>query len=285
MIYSRPSNFSYPILTNTQTDYRDNTFLFDVDVKDNSYSYIFDIEYDLQSDFLMKQLESRSAELILVVQSIDNLLIKVDYDKPFAEISKTRLSLSESSKLQLFVRSVESIDFSTNNDLNSFYNSYKDSIIVDRWMLLAISELILFTGERKNPYTFFKRSVNKDLDCEFKIELDSDFINLVFKKEDFQLLDLPYNRDLNNSYIRSGLERALISFINNNLEGNNSLEDGVLLENIEPSSNLDFKLHSLMSSKGIVELNLDNIDRVISLISDNLIEKNCNAIRRLTNES
>ena len=133
--------------------------------------------------------------------------------------------------------------------------------------------------------SFFKTSVNENLDCEFKVEIDSEFINLIFKDESFRFLDLPYHRNLNNLYIRLGLERALIYFINNYIEANNTIEDGVILENIETNSNLDFKLHSLLISKGISELSLDNIDEVISLISDNLIQKNCSAIRRLTIES
>lgn len=285
MIYSRPTNFSYPILTNTQTDYKENIFTFDIDVKDNLYNYIFDITYDVKSSFLNEQLSNGSAELILVISSTDNLLYNIDYSNPIVEIKKSRLNLNKNTKVQLFIRSVTEINFYNNNDLNDFYNQYKDSIIVPKYMLLAISELILFSGESVNSYEFFKTSVNENLDCEFKIEIDSEFINLIFKDESFRFLDLPYHRNLNNLYIRLGLERALIYFINNYIEANNTIEDGVILENIETNSNLDFKLHSLLISKGISELSLDNIDEVISLISDNLIQKNCSAIRRLTIES
>ena len=155
MIYSRPTNFSYPILTNTQTDYKENIFTFDIDVKDNLYNYIFDITYDVKSSFLKEQLSKGSAELILVISSTDNLLYNIDYSNPIVEIKKSRLNLNKNTKVQLFIRSVTEINFYNNNDLNDFYNQYKDSIVVPKYMLLAISELILFSGESINSYEFF----------------------------------------------------------------------------------------------------------------------------------
>ena len=41
MIYTKPANFPYPVLTNFSTDYNNAEFEFDVDLKENKDNYIF----------------------------------------------------------------------------------------------------------------------------------------------------------------------------------------------------------------------------------------------------
>ena len=56
----------------------------------------------------------------------------------------------------------------------------------------------------------------------------------------------------------------------------------VYLDDIEyPEDGLDFKLYNLMKSKMITELNTENIDEVISKISDKILNKFTSAVRGL----
>ena len=63
-----------------------------------------------------------------------------------------------------------------------------------------------------------------------------------------------------------------------------SAEDGVDLEEIDPPVNaLEAKLYSLMVAKNVSELNWDNMDEVIYKISDNIVRRYSDAIRRTGN--
>lgn len=74
-----------------------------------------------------------------------------------------------------------------------------------------------------------------------------------------------------------GLQKALYRFILNNGEG-----EEVDLDSIDvPDEGLDFKLYNLMKKKMITEINLDNLDEVIYLISDKILDKYTAAVRRM----
>lgn len=74
-----------------------------------------------------------------------------------------------------------------------------------------------------------------------------------------------------------GLQKALYRFVMNNGE------DGeVDLDEIDvPENSLDLKLYNLMKKKMVTEVNLENIDSVIYLISDKILEKFSSAVRGL----
>lgn len=48
-----------------------------------------------------------------------------------------------------------------------------------------------------------------------------------------------------------------------------------------PENGLENKLYRLMTSKNITELSMENLDEVIYKISDNLLMKYCDVVRRL----
>ena len=74
-----------------------------------------------------------------------------------------------------------------------------------------------------------------------------------------------------------GLQKALYRFVMNNGE------DGeVDLDEIDvPENSLDLKLYNLMKKNMVTEVNLENIDSVIYLISDKILEKFSSAVRGL----
>ncbi|MFR8620153.1 MAG: hypothetical protein ACLVEC_05085, partial [Romboutsia timonensis] len=81
----------------------------------------------------------------------------------------------------------------------------------------------------------------------------------------------------NNAYVYMGLQKALYRFVMNNGE------DGeVDLDEIDvPENSLDLKLYNLMKKKMVTDVNLENIDSVIYLISDKILEKFSSAVRGL----
>lgn len=131
----------------------------------------------------------------------------------------------------------------------------------------------------KKPQELFEKKIDPNLKGPFEIELSNETIILKFKNENYQFVDIPNNRDLNNAYIREGLGRAVINFVINNGE-----ENVVEIDEIDPPEvELDFKLYNLMKSRNVKEVSLENIDEVVNIIGNNIIEKFTNAVRGLYN--
>lgn len=74
-------------------------------------------------------------------------------------------------------------------------------------------------------------------------------------------------------YIYEGLSRALFKFIQDN-QNDDDREEFIELNSLsEQSTPLNQKLLDLMLNKGVEELDLDSIDRIISIISNKIVEK------------
>ena len=78
-----------------------------------------------------------------------------------------------------------------------------------------------------------------------------------------------------------GLQKALYRFLINNSEDGESVDIDELSYQSETLNVLDLKLFNLLKSKGIQELNTENIDEVIYLISDRILEKYATAVKGL----
>lgn len=278
MIYKKDANFPYPILTNTSNSYDNCSFILDVNLEENTNEYIFEINYDITSSFIEKLLKDRQATLVLIIQSKDNKFFNIDYGQKTISISKSRISLSKRTTIQLFVQSNEEINFKYNYDLSSFYEEFKDEIDVPKNSILGFSNYVVFEGSNNKPLELFEKKVNPNLKSDVKIELGTETIIINYKNEALQFTDLPQSSTLNNPYVYMGLQKALYRFIVNNDEDHEEVD----LEEMEaPSDGLDFKLYNLMRKKKISELNIENIDEVIYSISDKMLEKYTAAVRRL----
>lgn len=280
MIYKKDANFPYPVLTNASNSYKNCNFILDVNLEENTHNYRFTIEYDIDSEFINEILSSGQAELILVVQSKDNKFFILRNEEKAIEISKSRISLSKRTTLQLLIKSKEDISFKNNYDLSEFYDDFKDEIIVPKNSLLGFSNSLIFEGSTTKPLEIFEKKLDPNLKCDIKIELGSETIIINYKNEALQFNDSSHCAALNNPYIYMGLQKALYRFIINNRTDKDSEE--VDLNSIDcPQGGLDFKLYNLMQKKMITELNLDNMDEVIHTISDKIIEKYTAAVRRM----
>ena len=278
MIYKKDANFPYPILTNTSNSYDNCSFILDINLEENTNEYIFEINYDITSPFIEKLLQNGQATLVLIIQSKDNKFFNIEYGQKTKSISKSRISLSKRTTIQLFIQSNEEINFKNNYDLSFFYEEFKDEIYVPKNSILGFSNSVVFDGSTNKPLELFEKKVNPNLKSDVKIELGSETIIINYKNESLQFTDLPQSSTFNNPYVYMGLQKALYRFIVNNSEDHECVD----LEEIEPPNDgLDFKLYNLMRKKKISELNIENIDEVIYAISDKMLEKYTAAVRRL----
>lgn len=278
MIYKKDANFPYPILTNTSNSYDNCSFILDVNLEENTNEYVFEINYDITSPFIEKLLQNGQATLVLIIQSKDNKFFNIEYGQKTKSISKSRISLSKRTTIQLFIQSNEEINFKDNQDLSSFYEEFKDEIDVPKNSILGFSNSVIFEGSNNKPLELFEKKVNPNLKSDVKIEIGSETIIINYKNEALQFTDLPQSSTFNNPYVYMGLQKALYRFIVNNSEDHEEVD----LDEIEaPSDGLDFKLYNLMRKKKISELNIENIDEVIYSISDKMLEKYTAAVRRL----
>ena len=278
MIYNKDANFPYPILTNTSNSYDNCSFILDINLEENTNEYVFEINYDITSSFVENLLKGGQATLVLIIQSKDNKFFNIEYGQKSRSISKSRISLSKRTTIQLFIQSNEEINFKNNNDLSSFYDEFKNEINVPKNSILGFSNSVVFEGSNNKPLELFEKKVNPNLKSDVKIEIGSETIIINYKNESLQFTDLPQSSTFNNPYVYMGLQKALYRFIVNNSEDHEEVD----LDEIEaPSDGLDFKLYNLMRKKKISELNIENMDEVIYSISDKMLEKYTAAVRRL----
>lgn len=278
MIYKKDANFPYPILTNTSNSYDNCSFILDINLEENTNEYIFEINYDITSPFIEKLLQNGQATLVLIIQSKDNKFFNIKYGQKTKSISKSRISLSKRTTIQLFIQSNEEINFKNNYDLSSFYEEFKDEIYVLKNSILGFSNSVIFDGSTNKPLELFEKKVNSNLKSDVKIELGSETIIINYRNEALQFTDIPQSSTFNNPYVYMGLQKALYRFIVNNSEDHESVD----LDEIEPPNDgLDFKLYNLMRKKKISELNIENIDEVIYSISDKMLEKYTATVMRL----
>ncbi|MDY3374271.1 MAG: hypothetical protein SOX50_13490 [Terrisporobacter othiniensis] len=278
MIYKKDANFPYPLLTNTSNSYDGCNFTLDIELNENTYEYIFQINYDIESDFIKKLIRENKAQLVLVVQSKDNKFFNLSLNETIKTIPKNRISLSKRTTIQLLIQSKEEINFKENNDLNIFYGSIKDQINVPRHSILGFSNSVMFDGSTAKPLELFEKKVDPNLKSEVKVELGSETIIINYKSDELQFIDSPVSSTINNIYVYMGLQKALYRFVNTY----GGEDEEVDLEELDlPTDGLDLKLYGLMKSKMIKNVSLENIDEVICSITDRILEKYTSAVRGL----
>ncbi len=168
------------------------------------------------------------------------------------------------------IKSKEDISFEDNNDLIPFYSDIKSDLIVAKFSVLALSDIVLFDGSNKKPFEIFERKLDPSLKSDIAIEIGEESIIINYKSEDFQFNELPNSKTLNYPYIYMGLQKALYKLIVDEGEDNETLD----IDDMDvPSNGLNLKLYTLLKSKFIEEVNTNNMDEVINIISDKILEK------------
>lgn len=281
MIYNRNAVFSYPVLNNESSSYINNRFYFDVNLKDDSHNFIFEIEYVIENKFILDLLNNRMAVMIFIIQSKDNYFKVLDRQQNKIIIPKNRISLSETTMIQLHIQSLERFSFNNCDELEPFYDEHKNKITIDKYMLLGYSNIVRYQGSKNKPLVLFEKKINPEQNNPFKVELSYESIVLCFQNEELLMRSITQDKNILNLYVYMGLYRALVRFYEENDNG----EEYLIIDTINQnqSSVLNQKLLDLMINKGIEEINPDDIDDVIINISNKLIEKFVNSIEGVAN--
>lgn len=286
MIYTKPTNFSYPILNNLQDDYLDKNFYIDIktDYKDGR-NYQFKLNMDISSEFLLNEIKENRAKMLLIISSVDSRYYEVNIDDPLVKVSDNRVYLKDNTKFQAIIMSTDNINFKDNNDLHPFYDEFKSDINVGPGKLLAFSNYYTFSGNLEEAVDIFKQTINPELAVPIDIKLDSNFITLYFKDSNIGFKNSQDSRDLKNMYLYAGLQKAILNLISKNLNMDKtcdtyeSLENGIAVERINNGNALDMKLKYLLQDKGIEYIYLENVDEVVQKIAEGIVDKYVEAVR------
>lgn len=280
MIYKKAANFSYPILSDMTNCYSNSIFeLKDVNLKENEVEYIFEIDYELESEFIKNLLDEKKAKLFVIISSKDSKFYDLKKTNTI-KIGKKNISLNKKTSIQLFVQSLEQINFCDNNELISIYEELKNEINVDPYSAIAISNIINFDGSKKKPFDLFEKKLDENIKSDIKIELGKETIIIKYKSKDIQFHGMPNSNTLNNPYVYIGLQRALYQFIINNKKEEDMFE--VDIDDIDECDDLlDSKLLDILKTKGIEDIHFDNLDEVIYKITDRALEKNAFLIKEM----
>lgn len=278
MIFNKATVYPYPIYSNTSLDYVDPLFNVTVELTEEDQEYVMVLETELQSKFLQSLIAQGFASMYIVMtSSTTSDLIPFEKELRFV---KEKLDLGNKIRFQLYIIAEKAFTFGLNNELDSYYRRIKDQIIIKSNMMIAMSNIVNFNGQIKKPFELFSWKYNPQLDSEIKIELSTDEIIIHHKEKDYRFLYNDDRRFLNNHYIYLGLQKALMAMFHNNRDLEFiDLEDSS--EELEKSE-LDFKLINFLKVKGITRFSLDEIDHVISQISDGIIAKQAKAVRKIS---
>lgn len=286
MIYKKEASFPYPVLSNTTNSYKEHDFVLDVvNLTEQEDLYSFTFSYEITSSFINQLLSQGSVHIILVIQSQDSFFKILRKGETVVSVPQNRLSLGSRTSMQLLIQSMEEISFSECDELGDFYAEIKEEITVEKNNLIGYSNVVTFEGSENKPLELIERKVDPSLTSAFKVELGPSTIILVFKDEKYQLGGILRNNSIMNMYIYEGLSRALYKFIQDNQSSAENEEFIELNSLSEQSTALNQKLLDLMLNKGIEEIDLESIDKVISVISDNIIEKFVYSIREVNSHA
>lgn len=279
MIYKKDANFPYPILSSTTLAYEESDFTIKVSFEEDGDLYRFKITPQLTSAFVEELLNSGDAQYLLVIQSKDTKFFPLDPQSLQVEIAKNRMSLSNRTSIQIHIVAKSEIRFDNNDELNSFYDELKRSIVVPKFSMIGFSNIVTFEGGMKNPLDLFEKRLNPNLSSAIKFELGTECIIIHFRDEEIQFQSMSKASAFMNPYLYTGLRMALERFISNYADEDDDVVE--LSQMTQPEDLLDFKLYNLMTSKAVEELHVDNIDEVIGRISHQIIEKYVKAVKEL----
>lgn len=274
MIYNKPANFAHPILSNDKTNYKNSIFDLDVDLSEMNNKYVLKISSVIGSNYIKWLLQNKKASMFLVIKSKDNKIFKiVNFDEDYIQIDKKKISFQKNTMMQLFIKSDEDISFENNNDLENFYDEFKDQIVLPKGYALAFSSTQRFDGNIKEPFKIFKRELDKNMEVDIDFQITDEFINIKHRNNSVIFADVRNKSNLLNMYYYNALTKVLLNMILDYGDDNGELYTVSLGHNLENLSPLECKIYKLILSKDIENMNVDIIDYVIQKISDDLIGK------------
>lgn len=279
MIYRREAIFPYPVLTSSSSAYVNPYFNIEIGLDAFENQYLIKYKYKISSLFINNLIESGKANIYLVIQTKDSKCVQIDPKKDHILIRKNRISIKNRTEIQMFIVASDEINFSSNQDLSEFYSKYKNMIVATKNSLLAYSNVVTLEGRFKQHLKLFETHYDQSLESEIKIDFGYETIVIHYRDKDFFFSEKS-NHAFNNLYIYTALNKALTSFL---LRYKEKDEDFVNVSNssIDNDDLIGLKLRNLMSHKGVENYSIDEIDQVITKISDRIIEKYSAAVKRV----
>lgn len=271
------------MFSNKYEDYNNAIFNLSVDLKENSADYILKIDLEISSEFLVDLIKNKKAKLILIIKSKDNKIIELEYNKDNPKqyektISKREVAfVKNKTRMQVMIQAMERVPFSDNDDLNDFYSRYKDKICVDKGLALGFSSLAVFDGRKERGLNLYEVRHDSSIVSDIEIRLTENSILIVYKTDDIFFKRIRKRDALINPYLYMGLQKALSKFIVDVLSREENREvDIVNIDDINEEDMdcvLNEKILTFLKGKGIKELDWESIDKVIHLISEDMLRK------------
>ena len=91
MIYRKKANFPYPVFSNDSLSYINNYFNLDVNVIEKSDSYYFDIDFEIESEFINQLIRNDQAQLVFIKEYQDNKFFHLKANAEGLSIRKRRI--------------------------------------------------------------------------------------------------------------------------------------------------------------------------------------------------
>ena len=155
MIYKKDANFPYPLLTNTSSSYDNCNFVLDIELKENTQNYRFEINYEIDSVFIDNLLKEKQA-----VAAVGQCELMHIYSKFFGEYSHVVGQV-------LLTRDVVEDDHIRENVVNTFETLIENKVIpiVNENDTVAIDEIenIVRFGDNDNLSAIVAGLVSADL--------------------------------------------------------------------------------------------------------------------------
>lgn len=276
MIYDKEVSFPYPILSFLSNDYIDNNFELYLSPLENNDYFEFKIDYQMSSDFIKKLIDDKLARIYLLISTKDSKFFEVDLITSTVKIHRSRITLNTRSFFQLAVVSATHLNYEQNNDLIDDYSEIKREINIDKNQIIALSNIERFDGEIKKPYQLFISQVDPNLKSAVKISIEDEFIYIKVRDQELLYKSFVRRKELNYHYVYLGLQKALLQFLID------EKTEQILIDEQDESNDPFFrKLHRFLKIKRIKRVSLDDIDLIISIISDQIVEKHFKVIKEL----
>lgn len=267
MIFKKDVSFPYPILAPFNEDYPQSQFDLDVNfelINDDSI-FRFQIFPNLVSNYLNELLNKGRAKYKLIISSHDSKIYDFDQPEGFVDIPRNRISLKKKTQIQMALVATEEINFKDNKDIDSYYDSFKTNINIQKDHLLGLSQVVNFNGELTKPFVLFKYEINSELQSEIEFSMIGEFINIRLREKQFKYLNAPQNYH----YVYMGLQKALTQLIFDNAHGESVLR----IDTIETSNPLQEKLRIYLEAKGIQEISLESLEQAIDKMTDKILTR------------
>jgi hypothetical protein len=161
------------------------------------------------------------------------------------------------------------------------YLRYKNEITIDKNCILALSNVERFDGDTNKPFELIKYQIIDNQDEDLIIDIEREYVVLKFNNKEMLYDGYKNKNHFCYHYVYLGLQKALLSMvISDKYRDIMTLDDDYYDDNA-----LHRKIYRFLKIKKVKSLDFDNVDEVISLISDGILRKHYRAVKGAINSN